>query len=433
VQGRILDNRYRLISQLGQGGMGAVWRAEHIELGTPAAVKLIDESIVQFPDALARFKREAQAAATLRSPYVVQILDYGVDNGTPYIAMELLEGESLADRLLGAGKLTPDATAAILTQVARALSKAHDNGIVHRDLKPDNVFLVRADDEEIAKVLDFGIAKQTQITAGANAAATRTGALLGTPYYMSPEQASGRKAVDHRTDTWAFAVIAFECLTGRRPFEDPTVGGLLLAICSEPALVPSAVGCVPPGFDEWFAKGVAKNQDSRFPSIKEAAWELSRICGRLSQGAIPKPPESLASSPGSNHTGTMQTGPTLAQSAIAVTVPEPGRRLRPTWLVVGVLVLLGGVGGAVALRPWAGEPAAAGSSEPAPLPSPTASPSAPTASATAPVVTGAPSASATPTPSAAPTVTGAGKLVAPGTAAKPPVKKGTRLDSELGI
>ena len=139
-----------------------MWRAEHVELGTPAAVKLIDPRIAGTGEALLRFKREAQAAATLRSPHVVQILDYGVDEGTPYIGIELMEGVSLAQRLAAEGAWLPEVTANILTHVARTLTKAHEMGIVHRDLKPDNIFLVRNDDEELAKVLDFGIAKRTR-------------------------------------------------------------------------------------------------------------------------------------------------------------------------------------------------------------------------------------------------------------------------------
>src|SRR5262245_56293926 len=125
------------MSKLGQGGMGSVWRAEHIQLRSPVAIKLIDQQIAQHPEALARFMREAQSAAALRSPHVVQILDFGADQGVPYIAMELLEGESLAGRIERSGRLSPAETAHILTHVGRAVSKAHESGIVHRDLKPD--------------------------------------------------------------------------------------------------------------------------------------------------------------------------------------------------------------------------------------------------------------------------------------------------------
>src|SRR6185503_10771840 len=154
--------------------------------------------------------REAQSAAALRSPHVVQILDFGADNGVPYIAMELLDGESLAARIERTRGLSPGETANIIAQVSRAVVKAHEAGIVHRDLKPDNIFVVRNDEEEVAKVLDFGIAKASNVFGVTTGSATRTGAILGTPYYMSPEQAEGNRQVDHRTDLWALGVIAFE-------------------------------------------------------------------------------------------------------------------------------------------------------------------------------------------------------------------------------
>lgn len=256
--------------------MGSVWRAEHLELGTPAAVKLIDETFAQSPEALTRFRREAQAAASLRSANVVQILDYGIDGETPFIAMELLVGESLADRIERLGRLEPTHCVEILVQVSKALSRAHDMGIVHRDLKPDNIFLVRDGDDEVAKVLDFGIAKRTGALQTSSDVATRTGSLMGTPYYMSPEQASGRRQVDHRTDIWAFAVIAYECVTGRRPFDDSNLGGLLLCICAEEPVAASQVTPLPAGFDAWFSRCTSKDPMARFENIRDAA---AGLCG----------------------------------------------------------------------------------------------------------------------------------------------------------
>ena len=275
-EGRLLSGRYRLLSKLGQGGMGSVWRAEHVALQTIAAVKLIDPSIAESAEALARFEREAQAAASLRSANVVQILDYGVDEGLPYIVMELLDGESLADRLERVGRLAPAETAAILVQLAKAMTRAHEQQIVHRDLKPDNVFLTLDGDEEIAKVLDFGIAKSRKD--GVANVATQTGAMLGTPYYMSPEQAVGQRAVDHRTDIWAFAIIAVECITGVRPFDGETIGGVAVAICVGRIPRPSELGPVPQGFDEWFARCTDRDPNRRYQSMKEAAAQLQAVC-----------------------------------------------------------------------------------------------------------------------------------------------------------
>lgn len=257
-----------------------MWRADHVSLKSPVAVKLIDPAIARNPEARGRFMREAQAAAALRSPYVVQVFDHGVDGEIPYIAMELLEGESLAQRLSRAGRLSPIETLRVMSQVARALQKAHDAGVVHRDLKPDNVFLARDDGEEVTKLLDFGIAK---VTAGSGAADpganTRTGALLGTPYYMSPEQTEGTKAVDHRADLWALAVIGFECITGRRPFSGDALGDLVLQICVRPIPVPSKVATVPAGFDAWFAKGASRDASGRFSSAKQMVEALAEALG----------------------------------------------------------------------------------------------------------------------------------------------------------
>lgn len=281
LEGRILAGRYRLLSQLGRGGMGSVWRAEHIDLGTPAAVKLIDETFAQSPEALTRFRREAQAAASLRSANVVQILDYGVDGETPFIAMELLDGESLADQIERLGRMEPEYCVSILMQVSKALTRAHEQGIVHRDLKPDNIFLTPDGDDVVAKVLDFGIAKRTGALQTSSDMATRTGSLMGTPYYMSPEQASGRRQVDHRTDIWAFAVIAYEALTGSRPFDDSNLGGLLLSICTENPQPPSRLAPLPPSFDEWFARCTVKDPAGRFDNIREAAAALCQAFGIL--------------------------------------------------------------------------------------------------------------------------------------------------------
>jgi serine/threonine protein kinase len=281
--GSVLAGKYRLVSLIGRGGMGSVWKAEHLGLRAPVAVKLIDQSIAMLPEALSRFYREAQAAASLRSPHVVQILDHGVDDESqvPFIVMELMEGESLAARLHRVQRMSAPEAASIVSQAARALVRAHEAGIVHRDLKPDNIFLVRNEDEEIAKVLDFGIAKSKAHAIGSDTA-TRTGSVLGTPYYMSPEQISGSKEVDYRTDLWALAVIAYEMLTGARPYTADTVGGLAIEICTRRPLPPSSHAPVPAGFDAWFDRATSLDVSKRYASARELAEELRRVCGTAS-------------------------------------------------------------------------------------------------------------------------------------------------------
>lgn len=334
-----------------------MWRALHLSLQAPVAVKMIDPGIAQVPDALARFHREAQAAAALRSPNVVQILDHGVDELTraPFIVMELMEGESLADRLDRQGRLTAADTTRIVSQMARALTRAHAAGIVHRDLKPDNVFLVRNEDEEVAKILDFGIAKSDVHKVGA---ATATGTVMGTAYYMSPEQISGSKEVDHRTDLWALGVIAHECLTGAKPFDSETLGGMVLKICTEPIRAPSVFGGVPAGFDRWFERAVMRDPALRFQSAREMAEELKRICDGGALVGAPIAAEDLANSKtqwiDTGRVGFSQSGELSADTQVPLSRTAshttPSAQVKPRsavpW-IVGTVALLAVAGGAV--------------------------------------------------------------------------------------
>ena len=272
-----IAGRFRLVRMIGRGGMGSVWQAVQLALDQPCALKFIDEEVGNLADAHARFEREAKAAAALRSPHVVQILDHGVWNGRPYIAMELLEGEELGKAMTGAGgKLPLPRINLIVQQVCRALTKAHQAGFVHRELKPDNIFLVNDDDRQLVKILDFGVAKQTSLAVDSN---TKTGAMLGTPYYMSPEQAQGIKSVDSRSDLWSLAVIVYQCVTGQRPFDSEALGDLLVKIIVQPVPIPSQVAQVPPGFDQWWARAAERNPDNRFATAKDFASSLAIALG----------------------------------------------------------------------------------------------------------------------------------------------------------
>jgi serine/threonine-protein kinase len=322
---RVLAGRYRLESRLGVGGMGAIWRAEHLVLRAPVAVKLIDREAVPDDDTVARFMREAQSAATLRSPHVVQILDYGVDQAVPFIVMELLEGENLAQRLKRVKRLSPGETAKVLTQVGRAVQRAHEAGIVHRDLKPENVFLVHNEDDEVAKVLDFGVAKVEQAGLGPEGTRTRTGSILGTPYYMSPEQAQGNKTVDFRSDLWSLGVIAFECLLGKRPFWSDGLGDLVLMICVRDMPIPSEFGAVPLGFDEWFARACSRDPEARFQSARELTEALREALGL--EGRDPNSEVEVVVSAGEGYEGPpppVSELPTVAVDAhVAQTMTRP--------------------------------------------------------------------------------------------------------------
>ncbi len=277
--GKVLNGRYKLLRPLGQGSQAFVWAAEHLALGSQVAVKLIDPELAKQEDARERFAREATAAAKLRSAHVVQMLDHGIDGDQPFIVMELLEGQDLFDRLQDRQRLTITETSKILTQVARALMRAHAEGIIHRDLKPENVFLVKNDDEEFAKVLDFGVAK---VTTPAKAAMTRTGVgtLIGTPHYMSPEQVKGLTEIDHRSDLWSLGIIGYQCVTGQLPFDSEGVGDLLIKITmSTPRLPSSLFKDLPPAFDAWFKRACAKEPGDRFQTAREMADALARSAG----------------------------------------------------------------------------------------------------------------------------------------------------------
>lgn len=282
----LIDGKYELIRLIGRGGMGSVWEGRHVSLGTRVAVKFIDVEHANSPEARSRFDNEARAAATLQSKYAIQIHDHGMTtDGRPFIVMEMLTGEALDKRLERLGMLTLQDTANILQQVCKGLQRAHDRGIIHRDLKPENIFLV-ADEEggELVKVLDFGIAKMR--TDGMSISNnTRTGAILGTPYYMSPEQARGLRDLDHRSDLWSLGVIAYRCLLGRLPFDGESVGDLLVKICTAPLPVPTdGRPDLPPAFNAWFMRTLERDPAGRFSSATELAQVLCEIAG-ISRGS----------------------------------------------------------------------------------------------------------------------------------------------------
>lgn len=275
-QGDVIMGRYRLVSLLGMGGMGSVWRAEHLQLQSEVAVKLLDPSIADDEHVLGRFLLEARAAATLRNRHVVQIFDYGVEEGNAFIVMELLHGETLGARIERLGVLPVEEAVRFMCQVMRAIAPAHDNDIIHRDLKPDNIFITSDEEGEYAKVLDFGVAKVKSGSLGDAGVKTQTGMMVGTPYYMSPEQAKA-KSVDHRSDIWAIAVITYEAITGQRPFGGESFGDLVLNICTQPVPLPSTIAQVPRGFDEWFVHGTQRDVEKRFRSTREMAQELMQL------------------------------------------------------------------------------------------------------------------------------------------------------------
>ena len=370
-QGQLVAGRFQLDRMVGRGGMGSVWKARDGRLDIPCAVKFIEGEIAQNPEAVMRFEREAKAAAQLRSPHVVQILDHGMWDGMPYIAMELLEGEDLGKRLIARGRLTAPEISSVITQVCRALQKAHIAGVIHRDLKPDNIFLCRDDDREIAKVVDFGIAK-AKSTGLENDSKTRTGSLLGTPYYMSPEQASGArdKPVDARSDLWSLAVIVFQCFTGTLPFDGDALGDLLVKIIVGPIPRPSDVaGDLPLGLDDWWAKASSRDPSMRFQSSKDFAESLALVCGTsqmtdvMDRTAVVAAIAAAAAERSGAHTvGVLPTGGTMSRTIGADADDSPGfavKKKGPNSLAIGLLLGVLAIAGAVVAFKGKGTDAAA--------------------------------------------------------------------------
>jgi serine/threonine-protein kinase len=272
--GLLIADRFRLVRELGRGGMGQVWVAYHEGLDIECALKFIVGD-AGAEELRSRFRQEARAAAKLRSRHVVQMLDHGMWQDTPYIAMELLRGEPLSLLLDRRRKLDPAEAIAVARDVGNALTAAAELGIVHRDLKPENVFIAQDGKDKIAKVLDFGIAKSTRLQLPKDHR-TRTGSILGTPHYMSPEQLDGTLPIDPRSDLWSLAVIVFECLIGKLPFDEETLPRLITAIMQRPVPVPSAVDpLVPAGFDAWWLKSVQREPNDRFQSALEMVDALA--------------------------------------------------------------------------------------------------------------------------------------------------------------
>jgi serine/threonine protein kinase len=379
VIGEVFGN-YRVVAELGKGGMGIVYRAEHVQLGKPAALKVLlpqfshDASIVQ------RFFNEARAASAIDHPGIVEVYDFGTHaDGRAFIVMALLRGETLQQRL-SRGPLPPLEGASLIAQVAAALAAAHARGIVHRDLKPDNIFLVP--NELVAggtqvKILDFGIAKlANEQQAGLK---TQTGALMGTPAYMSPEQCMGSADLDHRTDLYSLGCIFFHVLCGRPPFlSDQGTGMMIAAHLRDAAPDPRTLSPqIPPPIAQIVLRLLAKEPAARFQSAIElrgalvaagAAQPVTRVSAMVdSFGPTMAPPTAAL---------------TTSSGSAAELITKPARKSRAPWFVVGgLLAAVGAVGIGVAVSSSSSSPAQAPAppppAPPAPPPPPPAAPPVP--------------------------------------------------------
>ncbi|MFJ8861053.1 protein kinase [Streptomyces sp. NPDC102451] len=296
VGGVVGDGRYRMTHRLGRGGMAEVYAAEDVRLGRTVAVKLLRSDLAEDPVSKARFTREAQSVAGLNHHAIVAVYDSGEDvvggSTVPYIVMELVEGNTIRDLLLEAEAPPPEQALIIVSGVLEALAYSHQHGIVHRDIKPANVIITHSG---AVKVMDFGIARALH---GAQSTMTQTGMVMGTPQYLSPEQALG-KAVDHRSDLYATGCLLYELLALRPPFTGETPLSVVYQHVQDIPVPPSQVGAVPPELDGLVMRSLAKDPDDRFQSAEEMRGLVQYSLQMLQvQGG---------------HTGTWNTGPVNVQ------------------------------------------------------------------------------------------------------------------------
>ena len=363
--GTVLAERYRIGRLLGEGGMGQVYEAQHLNINKRFAIKLLRPEIVSNKEAVARFRQEAWSASSIGHENIVEIDDFAtLPNGSVYLAMEYLQGQALSDRMRALPPVALDEALGVLMQVCRGLAAAHDKGIVHRDMKPENVFLAEKQGRVIAKILDFGIAKVSG--AEGSQSLTRTGTIFGTPHYMSPEQALGRP-LDHRTDIYSVGVIMYELFTGRVPFEAESFMGILTKHITVEPVAPRLMSPdrqILPEVEAVILRAMAKEVADRYQTMAELLAQLNELAEvhapnvlRVAPGAISAQisTQMPASMPSGLRAGAPHpSGP--RRPAVPPSTPDvtSGRRSRAgVW--IGVLVAAAGVVSAVVLL--ANEPA----------------------------------------------------------------------------
>ncbi|MDB5212549.1 MAG: Serine/threonine protein kinase, partial [Myxococcaceae bacterium] len=326
--GQLIGGKYELERLLGKGSMGEVWRARHATLEDSYAVKLID--VRRVPDAAGRFQLEAHIAAKLskKTRHIVSVTDHGEDEQLAYLVMQLLDGESLEQRIEEAAPLALTEVSAIVTQVARALKHAHAEGFVHRDLKPANIFLTKDEDgRTVVKLLDFGIARSLTKVPTRSPFATAKDTIVGTPTYMSPEQTLGLEAVDHRCDLWALAVVAYEALAKAVPFEGETLQDVLINIgIGREVPLKLRREDLPDGVYRFFARAFADELNDRFQSATELATTFTRAAGVASDRPSVAPP--LAKVP-PDASAPSRASPTTVPPPLVAPSPAPPRPGRP--------------------------------------------------------------------------------------------------------
>jgi serine/threonine-protein kinase len=295
--GELIENKYRITRLIGEGGMGAVYAGENVRISRRVAIKVLHAGLTENRELTQRFEREAQAAGRIGNDHILEVLDLGtLPNGDRYIVMEYLDGEPLSARIKARGRIEPRELAGLVRQVLVGLGAAHRAGIVHRDLKPDNVFILKekAGKKDFCKIIDFGISKFQPLNSD-GMRMTRTGTMMGTPYYMSPEQASGSHEADERADLYAAGVMMFEAATGRVPFDAPTFNQLLFKIVLDDVPRPQVI--VPeldPAFASLISKAMTRDRNQRFQSAGEF---IDAVDAWLQRGAAVTVPPSTDAAP----------------------------------------------------------------------------------------------------------------------------------------
>ncbi len=282
--GSTLADRYRLTRKIGEGGMGAVYEAMHVVLGKPVAVKVLREKYADRVEVAQRLVQEARLASSIRHEHIIDIADSGsTGDGRTFIVMELLDGQSLAELILHEGPIPEPRAIEIVRQVASALSAAHERSIVHRDVKPENIFLVERSGLDFIKVVDFGISKSLHAGETPDPESlrlTHTGMVLGTPLYMSPEQARGDEDLDHRIDIYALGVILYECLTGEVPFRGTNYNGIIAQVANQEVTAPRTLRPelrISEAVERVIGKAMAKSRDARYPTMEAFEADLARV------------------------------------------------------------------------------------------------------------------------------------------------------------
>jgi eukaryotic-like serine/threonine-protein kinase len=290
--GQLVDNKYRIVRLIGEGGMGAVYEGEHARISRRVAIKVLHSAFVENGEVVSRFEREAQAAGRIGNDHILEVLDIGaLPDGDRFIVMEYLDGVPLSGRIKERGRIQPHELGPLMRQVLVGLGAAHHVGIVHRDLKPDNIFILRekAGKSDFVKIIDFGISKFQPLSGEGGMRMTRTGAVMGTPYYMSPEQASGSHEADQRSDIYSVGVMMFEAVTGQVPFDAATFNQLMFKIVLSDVPRPEAfVPGLDPAFASLITKAMARDMNQRFQTTDAF---IQAIDGWLRSGtAVSVPP-----------------------------------------------------------------------------------------------------------------------------------------------